>query len=266
MGRKIAVQDIPYHIFMGSFHNLEESYQEILARNIIASDRKVFSTLDRLHHRTISILANQYFNVRDATVFALAKLADSRDPETGKHLLRTREYSKIITMEMGHSNELIDYMYKMSPLHDIGKVGISDKILLKPGPLDKEEFNEMKKHVDIGGNTIDAIIGSYKVTKGYLRIAKEIASYHHEKYDGNGYKRLKGQQIPLPARVFIICDIYDALTSKRCYKEPYTHERACSIIIDGDGRTKPKDFDPKVLSAFIRRQDDFHKVSQQYID
>lgn len=220
--------------------------------------------LDNLHHTTISILANQYFNVRDATIFALAKLAESRDPDTGQHLMRTREYSRILAKELGGSDEFIDYMYNMSPLHDIGKVGIPDNVLLKPGKLDKAEFTVMKEHTEIGSKTLQAIVGVFKVTKGFLVIAKEIANYHHEKYDGSGYHGLKGQQIPLSARIFTIGDIYDALTSKRCYKEPFTHDQAYDIILEGDGRTAPEHFDPKVLDAFEKNRQEFYKVSQRY--
>lgn len=146
MGKHIAAQDIPYHIFMNSFHHWEDSYKAILQQNFGEDFQNVLSTMDYLHHTTISILAKQYFNVRDATIFALAKLAESRDPETGNHLLRTREYSAILAKELGCSNEFVDYMYNMSPLHDIGKVGIPDNILLKPGKLTEEEFNQMKEH------------------------------------------------------------------------------------------------------------------------
>ncbi|MGR3301462.1 MAG: bacteriohemerythrin [Candidatus Scalindua sp.] len=266
LGRMVASEDIPYYVFMRSFQHWENSYGNILERAYGKDFVRILSVLDTLHHTTISILANQYFNVRDATIFALAKLAESRDPDTGQHLMRTREYSRILARELGCGDNFVDYMYKMSPLHDIGKVGVPDNILLKPGKLDKAEFTIMKRHTEIGGRTLQEIVGTYKVIKGSLAIAEEVANYHHEKYDGSGYHGLKGQQIPLSARIFTIGDIYDALTSKRCYKDAFTHDQSCDIILEGDGRTAPEHFDPKVLDAFEKNRQEFHKVSQRYKD
>lgn len=206
-------------------------------------------------------------NARLITILALAKLAEYRDDETGLHLERIREYTKIIAEEMAKKPKYIDYItaeyiediYHSSILHDIGKVGIPDAVLLKPGKFTPEEFESIKKHSVLGGNVltdIEAQIGA----QTFLTLGKEIAYYHHEKWNGKGYpKGLKGEEIPLSARIVALPDVYDALTSKRIYKKPFSHQEAKKIIILEKGRS----FDVDVFDCFLTRESDFIKILNQ---
>jgi putative two-component system response regulator len=207
---------------------------------------------------------------RDLTIFALAKLAESRDPDTGAHLERIREYSRIMATELARGDsppletdgDFVQMIYLTSPLHDIGKVGIPDHILLKPGPLDEQEFEVMKRHTVIGGQTLDVLAAAHPEAS-FLLLARDIAWSHHERFDGSGYPRgLKGQQIPLCGRIVAVADVYDALTSRRVYKDAYSHETAVSIIRDGSGTH----FDPEIIQAFLRRQDDFLRLKEALAD
>lgn len=195
---------------------------------------------------------------RDVTIFALAKLADSRDPETGAHLERMREYSRVLadflSQQPKFGDEIdgnyIETLYQTSPLHDIGKVGIRDSILRKPGRLTPEEFEEMKSHSTIGAATLEAALRKHPEAR-FLQMAWEIALTHHEKYDGSGYPQgLKGDEIPLCGRIVALADVYDALTTKRVYKDAYPHEKARDIIVEGRGTH----FDPDLVDAFLATQ------------
>lgn len=204
---------------------------------------------------------------RDVTIFALAKLAESRDPETGAHLDRIREYCRVLCEHLVKHGPYVgqvdgDYVrlvYLTSPLHDIGKVGIPDHVLLKPGKLTTEEFGIMMEHTLIGGHTLDAALQNRPDVE-YLRMARDIALSHHEKFDGSGYPhRLKGQEIPLCGRIVALADVYDALTTKRIYKEAFPHEEARSIIVEGSG----KHFDPAIVDAFLANEDKFMTIRQR---
>ena len=210
------------------------------------------------------------FQSKDIVIFALAKLAESRDEETGNHLERVRYFSKAIAETIYNTpysppeldRPLIDNIFLTSPLHDIGKVGIPDCVLLKPGRLDDEEFKIMKTHSEIGYNTLNEALQKAP-RANYMRIAAEIAHHHHEKYDGSGYPDgLKGDEIHLASRIFALVDVYDALISKRPYKEPFEHGRAKSIIIDGKG----EHFDPRVVDAFLRCEQRFIEIREKYKD
>jgi putative two-component system response regulator len=205
-----------------------------------------------------------------STIFAMAKLAESRDPETGEHLLRIREYVKIICQRLCLQTKyaaIIDDSYienicAASPLHDIGKVGITDIILLKPGKLTVEEFNAMTTHTSIGAETLREV-NRLHPGNDFVRTGIEIAESHHEKWDGTGYPHgLGGENIPLVARILALSDVYDALTSKRCYKEAFSHTRSLEIIIDGRG----KHFDPDVVDAFVSAEKDFLHIRDRYVD
>lgn len=204
---------------------------------------------------------------RNLIVFSLAKLAESRDPETGAHLERMREYSRELAMYLASEDEFaseinsdfIRAIFLTSPLHDIGKVGIPDSILLKPGKLSVEEFEVMKQHTTIGSQTLEAALAACPNAE-YLRLACDIAASHHEKFDGSGYPRgLRGNEIPLCARIVAVADVYDALTTKRVYKEAFSHEVAAKIIIDGSG----SHFDPRIVQAFIAKQRVFQDIKQR---
>jgi PAS domain S-box-containing protein len=198
---------------------------------------------------------------RAGIILGLAKLAEYRDTDTGRHLERIREYSKVIAQKMSRVPEYCDYItsqyiediYQSSILHDIGKVGVPDAILLKKGKLTDEEYEKIKVHTLLGGQALSEITRQFK-DQTFLTIAREIAYYHHEKWNGKGYpKQLKGEQIPLSARIIAIADVYDALTSKRCYKEAFPHTKAKKIILNEKGEL----FDPVVVDAFLAGENDF---------
>jgi len=210
------------------------------------------------------------FETRDIVIFSMAKLAESRDPETGNHLERIRFYSKALAEAIAKSDNapdeidrlFIDNIFRTSPLHDIGKIGIPDHVLLKPGLLDDKEFEVMKFHSRIGFETLNEAMGRYPKAD-YLKMSADIALSHHEKFDGTGYPDgLKGTEIPLAARIVALSDVYDALISKRVYKEVYQHDMARALILQGNGTH----FDPLVTNAFLACEDTFIKISERYAE
>lgn len=205
-----------------------------------------------------------------AAIFAMSKLAESRDPETGEHLERMREYCKLLSEQLSRmpkfrsiiDRTFVDNIYAASPLHDIGKVGIDDNVLLKPGPLNDEEWVLMKQHPVIGAETLREVDRQHP-GNGFIHTGIEIAEGHHEKWDGSGYPYgMSGEKIPLVARILALGDVYDALTSKRCYKDAFSHEKSRDIIAEGRGNH----FDPDVVLAFFEAEDEFRKVRQEYKD
>ena len=207
---------------------------------------------------------------RDLIIFSLAKLAESRDPETGAHLERMREYCRVLAEELSRTSKYADVIdadyvrtiYVTSPIHDIGKVGIPDHVLLKPGRLTPEEYAIMQEHTEIGARTLELAMQG-RPSAGFLQFARDIAWTHHERFDGTGYPRgLAGEEIPLCGRIVAVADVYDALTTKRVYKEAFSHERSRSIIIDGRGTA----FDPDVVDAFLAREDEFLAIKQRLDD
>jgi PAS domain S-box-containing protein len=204
---------------------------------------------------------------RAATILGLAKLAEYRDEGTGTHLERIRDYARILTVELSKDSrfndtvdqQYIDDIYQSSILHDIGKVGTPDALLLKPGELTAEEFDIIKRHTVMGGNALKAIESQIE-GKSFLAMGREIAFNHHEKWDGSGYPRgLKGEAIPLSARIIALADVYDALTTKRFYKEAFSHEKAKNMII----LLKSKHFDPRIVDAFLAAQEKFNRVREE---
>jgi putative two-component system response regulator len=209
--------------------------------------------------------------IQDVTILAMASLAETRDLETGNHIRRTQNYVKALAQNLkthpnfGYflSEAMIDTLFKSAPLHDIGKVGIPDRILLKPGKLTRDEFEIMKTHTTLGRDAIKHAEKDLGIQVEFLRIAKEIAYYHQEKYDGSGYPTgISGNDIPISARLMALADVYDALISRRVYKEPMPHEVAVKIIIEGRG----KHFDPDIVDAFLTLQDEFQAIAARFID
>ena len=203
---------------------------------------------------------------RDLMIFTLAKLAESRDPETGQHLERVRLYCRMLADELIQRNyndgaltpEFSKLIFMTSPLHDIGKVGIPDAVLLKPGKLTDEEFNIMRQHSRIGAETLDAALRRAPGAQ-FLLMARDIAATHHERFDGTGYPNgISGTDIPLSGRIMAIADVYDALRSKRVYKAAMPHEKAASIIREGRGTH----FDPDLVDAFNALEAQFADVSE----
>lgn len=211
-------------------------------------------------------------NVKDArtgAILGLAKLAEYRDNDTGRHLERIREYTKVLAEELAKipsyaeyiTSDYVEDLYHSSILHDIGKVGIQDSILLKPGKLTPEEYEIMKTHVILGGDAL-AAVDAHIQGQSFLTIGKEIAYYHHEKWDGSGYPNgLKNYEIPQSARMVALADVYDAITSKRCYKVAYSHQVAKEIIEGERGRA----FDPDVVDAFLANDQTFQRIHEELL-
>ncbi len=201
---------------------------------------------------------------RDMMIFSLAKLAESRDEDTGTHLERIREYSKVLATELMSwpkfenvvDAQFVELIYMTSPLHDVGKVGIPDSVLLKPGKLTPDEFEVMKRHTLIGGDTLNASAQAHPEAS-FLKMALDITLKHHERWDGTGYPfQLKGEEIPLSARIVAVADVYDALTTKRVYKPAFTHETAAEIITKSRGTH----FDPDLVDAFANVEDQMRRI------
>jgi len=209
--------------------------------------------------------------IQDVTVFAMASLAETRDNETGNHLRRTQHYVRCLAQALQHhprfeqvlTHENIELLFKSAPLHDIGKVGIPDHILLKPGKLTPEEFEVMKTHTTLGFEALVRAEEALGERLDFLAFAKQIALSHQEKWDGSGYPHgLSGDDIPVAARLMALADVYDALISQRVYKPPFDHLEAVRIITAGRG----SHFDPDMVDAFLRVQDDFNAIAQRYVD
>jgi putative two-component system response regulator len=217
--------------------------------------------------RTAEVMA-----IQDVTIHAMASLAETRDNETGNHIRRTQHYVKLLATHLrkhprfAHfldSDQTIEVLFKSAPLHDIGKVGIPDRILLKPGRFEPEEFEIMKTHTTLGRDAIKHAEEQLGIEMPFLTMAKEIAYSHQEKWDGSGYPEgLSGDDIPISARLMAVADVYDALISRRVYKEGMPHEKAVAIMKEGRG----SHFDPDVLDAFIELQDAFQKVARAFHD
>jgi putative two-component system response regulator len=213
--------------------------------------------------------------MQEAIIMAMGTLAETRDnaavTKGDHHIRRTQHYVRALARHLQHhprfaadlTDENIELLYRSVPLHDIGKVGIPDRILLKPGVLDREEFEVMKLHAVYGRDTIMLVEKHIGGTNGFLMFAREIAHSHQEKWDGSGYPdRLAGEQIPLSARLMAVADVYDALISRRVYKPPFTHQQALDVMRKGRGTH----FDPDVLDAFFEIEDRFAAIAATYRD
>jgi putative two-component system response regulator len=204
--------------------------------------------------------------LQDVTILTMASLAETRDNETGNHLKRTQSYVQALARHLSHSAEFselltpatIELLMKSAPLHDIGKVGVPDHILLKPGRLSADEFEIMKQHTTMGRDVIESAEARLGKSVPFLQFAKEIAYSHQEKWDGTGYPLgLAGQDIPLSARLMALADVYDALISRRVYKPAFSHETALEIISKGRGQH----FDPTICDAFLAIHPQFHAIA-----
>lgn len=232
---------------------------------------------DFLLHQNVQLDAEVARRMREneitelVSIRALAHLAETRDPETGNHILRTQGYvhqladalrkhprfSEVLTPRY------VDLLTKSAPLHDIGKVGVPDAILLKPGPLTPQEWAVMKTHAEMGAKAIDRAEADIKTTVDFLVLAKEIAHWHHEKWDGSGYPDgLAAHAIPLSARLMALADVFDALISVRVYKSAMPYEKARDVILAGQGRH----FDPDVVDAFLASYPEFVSIAERHSD
>lgn len=213
---------------------------------------------EQVAERTREVLRTQ-----DVTIQALASLAETRDNDTGAHLRRTQLYLEVLARALpGLDPRTLDLMTKSAPLHDIGKVGVPDHILLKPGRLTQDEFEVIKHHPILGR---DALQRAEQELGGssFLALAREIAYTHHERWDGQGYPQgLSGEAIPLAGRLMALADVYDALISRRCYKEPFSHEEALAQIVQGRGTQ----FDPHLVDLFVAHAEEMRAIAARFQD
>ncbi|MNZ09683.1 Cyclic di-GMP phosphodiesterase response regulator RpfG [compost metagenome] len=228
-------------------------------------DRNVFLD-NEVQRRTREVAA-----IQDVTILAMASLAETRDNETGNHIRRTQHYVRTLAKALQDhprfraylDDHVIDMLFKSAPLHDIGKIGIPDRILLKPGRFEPHEFEIMKTHAMLGRDAIEHAEDQLGMPVDFLKYAKEIAFGHHEKWDGSGYPQgLKGDAIPISARIMAVADVYDALISRRVYKEGMPHEKAVNIMREGRGTH----FDPDVLDAFLDVLNEFQDIAKAFAD
>lgn len=217
--------------------------------------------------RTAEVMA-----IQDVTIHAMASLAETRDSDTGNHIRRTQQYVRLLAEKLRSNtrfshflddNKTLEMLLKSAPLHDIGKVGIPDRILLKPGRLEQGEFETMKTHCALGRDAIIKAERGLGIEIPFLKIAKEIAYSHHEKWDGSGYPEcLSGDDIPISARLMTLADVYDALISRRVYKVSMPHGKAVLIISESAGTH----FDPDIVDFFMELKDEFKAISDRYAD
>jgi putative two-component system response regulator len=237
-------------------------------RNALTELSKHNAHLEQLVHQKIREISDSQF----ATIFAMVKLSESRDDETGTHIWRVREYCLVLATVLQETPQFRDTLtdrfvkdlYDAAPLHDIGKVGISDAILLKPGRHTAEEFEIMKTHTQIGAHTLREVSAKYPENT-FLSLGAQIAASHHERWDGTGYPEgLRGEEIPLVGQIMAIADVYDALRTPRRYKPAFPHEQSVNSITQGDGRTMPSHFNPGILRAFGKCAGEFETVYRKF--
>lgn len=219
----------------------------------------------------VSRRTREVMAIQDVTILAMTSLAETRDSDTGNHIRRTQFYVKALAQYLSAlprfasqlTEHMIQMLFKSAPLHDIGKVGIPDRILLKPGRFEPREFEIMKTHTTLGHDAIAHAEKQLGMNVEFLSVAKEIALSHQEKWDGSGYPQgLCGDAIALSARIMAVADVYDALISRRVYKEGMAHDKAVVIIVEGKGAH----FDPDIVDAFVALQDDFQKIALRFAD
>ncbi len=239
-------------------------FQELYMR--VETHLKLYNLMNNLQD-IVQTQVEEISQSHVSTIVALAKLTQARDDDTGKHIERIKSYCSVIATELSKQSKYkrvlspsqIDIISQASILHDIGKVGIKDQILLKPGKLSSDEFGVMKEHTTIGADTLE-VVRHFDKGNSFVKIGIDVAKYHHERWDGTGYPEgLKDTEIPLAARIMAIADVYDALKSERCYKPEYTHEKSCEIIKEGSGTQ----FDPDVVEAFLKVHENMYRIWEE---
>jgi putative two-component system response regulator len=240
---------------------LKNAFQIKAYQNLLENEKVLLDNL--VIERTIELQTalDQTKEACTDTIYRMAILSEYRDSDTGAHIQRIGAFARILSRLAGYSEDFQEDIYYSAILHDIGKIGIPDSILLKNGSLEKEEWARMMNHTEIGAK----ILGNSK--SSYITMAKKIAHFHHERWDGGGYPDgLTGTQIPVEARITNIVDQYDALRSDRPYKKGFSHEASIEIIFIGDGRTKPEHFDPDLLKCFMKNHLEFRDIFRKMQD
>lgn len=251
MSPPIVRSRVKNHLMLTQARQILEDQKKYLEQQVIARTQEVCRT-------------------QDVAIYCMASLAETRDNETGNHIRRTQYYIRILSEFLREhpafrdylDSKTIDLLYKSAPLHDIGKVGVPDSVLLKPGKLNEQEWWQMKQHPRLGH---EALLSAEQElgTTTFLQVAREIALSHHEKWDGNGYPfGLKGEEIPIPGRLMAIADVYDALISKRVYKEAFSHEESVELILSENGTH----FEPVIVDAFKQLQHEFKLIAEKFKD
>lgn len=239
-------------------HDQEEKYRLELKRINQRLEEKVNTQVEQISAAQM------------ATIFALSKLSESKDSDTGAHLERIREYCKVLAIHLSQKpqfqgiidSEFITSIYVASPLHDIGKVGIPDSILMKPDKLTSDEWAIMKTHPTIGADTLRAVLKQFPGNP-IIQAGIDIAECHHERWDGSGYpNQIKGEDIPIAARILALADVYDALTTQRCYKEAFDNDHCRKLIVEGKG----SHFDPIIVDAYLEIEDKYLSIREEFKD
>jgi len=256
---------------LGAEDYITKPFSPAIVRARVRSQLKLKQYRDHLED-LVEQKTVQLVHAQEAIIASMASMAEFRDPETGAHILRTKTYVRALAQAISDdhpqllSPQMVDMFFQAAPLHDIGKVAIPDEILLKPGRLSAEEFAIMKQHSVFGAKVLRKAEG-YACGSALLHLAAEIAEFHHEKWDGSGYPHgLKGENIPLGARIMALADVYDALISKRPYKEALSHADTVDIILHGDRITRPEHFDPLVLRCFADIHSSFDEIARTFAD
>jgi putative two-component system response regulator len=256
---------------LGADDYIVKPFSPSIIRARVRTHLKLKEYRDHLQEK-VAQKTEQLRHAQEAIIASMAVMAERRDPETGAHIQRTKAYVKALACAMAQempdklSRTTIDMLEQAAPLHDIGKVAVPDQVLFKPGPLTREEFEIIKDHTTFGADIIrrtEMIVGDNPL----LKIAEQIACCHHEKWDGSGYPNgFAGEDIPIAARLMTIADVYDALISERPYKKAFSHKKAVDIILHGDERTRPEEFDPRLLRCFERIHPQFDEIAHTFVD
>ncbi|MEW6164532.1 MAG: HD domain-containing phosphohydrolase [Pseudomonadota bacterium] len=264
---------------LGAVDYIHKPIKPAIVRARVRSQLELKAARDRLHDQNAWLEAevarrmHDNLVIQDVSMRVLASLAETRDNETGNHIRRTQGYVEVLAHALAgqprfaalRERDTLDFIVKAAPLHDIGKVGIPDHILLKPGPLDADEWRIMQRHAELGADSIAVALKGEtdQAPLTFLHFAMEIAHYHHEKWDGSGYPEGRaGEAIPLSARLMAVADVFDALINRRVYKPALPIDEAVRIIEAGRGRH----FDPEIVAAFLARLDDFCRIAARYTD
>ncbi len=263
-------EDIVHGFELGGVDYITKPFKGVELRSRVQNHLELYAYRTDLEH----LVEERTYDtelLKDVIIEAMGEMAEYRDPETGSHIHRTREYVRLLAETLISEGlfadqltpDYIELLRKSAPLHDIGKVAIRDSILLKPGKLTFEEFEEMKEHTTFGEEVISNLEQMAGQQTSFLKCAKEIAGSHHEKFDGSGYPRgIVGNNIPLAGRIMAIADVYDALISKRVYKSAMTHDQAMSIMLEGKG----SHFDPLMIETFLHVEPLFNEIATKNID